>query len=190
MSDLKDKSIKEVIDREGGEKYTDRSADRGGPTRFGVTQAKARENGYTGDMRNFTYAQAYAIYAKDFWDKMRCSEIEALCPALAVWMFDYGVNSGTGNAAKTLQGLLNVLNNRQKLYKDIPEGGLVGTMTMDTLKAFAKVRGAEGVKYLSYAFNSLRVSKLYTIAHNDESQEENFYGWLVRVVSITKQVGL
>ena len=43
-----DTLIDGVIGREGG--YSNHPADRGGPTRWGVTEAVARANGYRGDM--------------------------------------------------------------------------------------------------------------------------------------------
>lgn len=36
--------------KEGG--YVDHPSDKGGPTRWGITQTTARAHGYTGDMRN------------------------------------------------------------------------------------------------------------------------------------------
>ena len=44
-----DQLIDAVIDREGG--YVDHPADKGGPTRFGITQAVARAHGYAEAMR-------------------------------------------------------------------------------------------------------------------------------------------
>ena len=50
MSDCQiDRLIEEVIEREGG--YVDHPADRGGPTRWGITEAVARRQGYMDDMR-------------------------------------------------------------------------------------------------------------------------------------------
>jgi lysozyme family protein len=46
--------IDEVIGREGG--YSNHPADRGGATRWGVTEAVARAHGYRGDMRSFPRA--------------------------------------------------------------------------------------------------------------------------------------
>ena len=40
--------IDELIEREGG--YVNHPADRGGPTRFGITEAVARAHGYGGAM--------------------------------------------------------------------------------------------------------------------------------------------
>lgn len=189
MSASKDNAIKEVIDREGGSTYTNRAADLGGPTRWGVTQAKAREYGYKGDMKELPYSVAYSIYSTEFWDKNKCSQIEAISPELAIWVFDYGVNSGTGASAKALQGLLNVSNNQQKLWADIAEDGAVGAGTINALAALKNARGADGVKIFGYAFNGLRIGKLYNIAYANKTQEANFWGWISRVVNITKTVG-
>ena len=43
-----DQLIDELIAREGG--YTNHPADRGGPTRYGITEAVARAHGYDGPM--------------------------------------------------------------------------------------------------------------------------------------------
>ena len=40
--------IDELIEREGG--YVNHPSDRGGPTRFGITEAVARAHGYAGAM--------------------------------------------------------------------------------------------------------------------------------------------
>lgn len=190
MTAFKEKSIIEVMRREGWDTYTNRANDRGKATKWGITEAKARECGYTGDMRNMTYEQAYAIYSKAFWDRCRCDDLERYSPELTVWVFDYGVNSGTGAAAKTLQGLLNTSNNQQKLWKDIAEDGAIGPGTLNALGALQKARGADGMKILSYVYNGLRIGKLYNIAYADKSQEENFWGWVTRVINITKNVGV
>ena len=51
MKHAVDTLIEDLIEREGGEKFTDHPSDRGGPTRWGVTEAVARAFGYEGDMR-------------------------------------------------------------------------------------------------------------------------------------------
>ncbi len=59
-----DKLIDEVIAIEGD--YSNHPADRGGPTRWGVTEAVARRHGYAGDMRDFPYDEAVAIYKRKY----------------------------------------------------------------------------------------------------------------------------
>lgn len=60
-----DQLIDDVIAREGG--YTNHPADRGGPTRWGITQAVARAHGFAGDMRVFPRDEAAAIYRRVYW---------------------------------------------------------------------------------------------------------------------------
>ncbi|MGN6622051.1 MAG: glycosyl hydrolase 108 family protein, partial [Sphingomonas sp.] len=57
--------IDAVIAREGD--YVANSADRGGPTRFGITQAVARQQGYPGNMQALPRTQAVAIYRRLYW---------------------------------------------------------------------------------------------------------------------------
>ena len=62
-----DDLIDAVIDREGG--YVHHPADRGGATRYGITEAVARANGYAGDMRHFARPAALAIYRRLYWTR-------------------------------------------------------------------------------------------------------------------------
>ena len=43
-----DRLIEELIEREGG--YVNHPRDKGGPTRFGITESVARAHGYSGAM--------------------------------------------------------------------------------------------------------------------------------------------
>ena len=60
-----DDLIEELIDREGG--YVNHSADRGGPTRWGITEAVARRQGYMDDLRHLPQSDAAAIYKRLYW---------------------------------------------------------------------------------------------------------------------------
>ena len=57
-----DALIDAVIGREGV--YGDHPADRGGATRWGITEAVARAHGYRGDMRAFLHDEAAHIYGR------------------------------------------------------------------------------------------------------------------------------
>lgn len=185
---FKKKSIAELIEREGGSRYTNRAADLGGPTRWGVTHTKAAEFGYKGDMRTYPYEEAYKVY-EAIWKKLKLDSIAPLDPALAVYIFDFGVNSGESRAAKYFQQLLNVLNYRQRHYADIHDDGIIGKNTLNAYKAFRAKRGQHGTDILRYAYNAERVAFFTSLAKRRESQEENIYGWLSRVVSIAETCG-
>ncbi|HEE0576381.1 TPA: hypothetical protein R6358_002680, partial [Klebsiella pneumoniae] len=45
-----DQIIEGIFGKEGG--YVDHPSDKGGSTRWGITQTTARAHGYIGDMRN------------------------------------------------------------------------------------------------------------------------------------------
>ncbi|WP_234888367.1 glycoside hydrolase family 108 protein [Aeromonas veronii] len=175
--------IDEVIQREGGDKFTDRAEDRGGPTRWGVTQATARQFGYAGNMRDYPKDEAVKVYTS-YWDQLQLSSIEVIDADLATYLFDYGVNSGPGRAAKDLQRLLNVLNDRQKLYQDVKADGAIGPRSLSALESYITARGTGGKRLLAEAVNSLRIAHCITLAERQESQEANAYGWLSRVCNL------
>ena len=100
--------IDAVIDREGG--YVDHPNDPGGPTRWGITAATARANGFAGDMRQFGRERAAAIYARTYWRGPGLDRIADRSPALAAELFDTGVNMGPPVAVGFLQRALNALN--------------------------------------------------------------------------------
>jgi lysozyme family protein len=98
-------ALARVLKHEGG--YTDHPSDPGGPTNFGITIADyARFKGRAvsaAEVRAMPLADAKAIYRARYWDALRCDELQA---GLDYALFDYGVNSGTGRAAKVLRRLL------------------------------------------------------------------------------------
>lgn len=187
MSTLAERAIEELIFREGGSKYTNRATDRGKATRWGIIETTARSHGYKGSMETLPKEVAVEIYRKSFWDFCKCDQIAKISEELAIWVFDFAVNSSPANAIEPLQGLLNTLNNRQKLYPDFAHAANIGPKTLTSLEAYAKVRD---IKVLAYAYNGLRIAFLYNIAKKDESQEDSFYGWLTRVINITANVGV
>lgn len=92
-----------LLKHEGG--FSNHSADPGGATRYGITEAVAREVGYKGDMRELPLDLAKRIYKDRFWDAIKA---EQLPPTLRYPLFDSAVNSGPGQAVKWLQRALGV----------------------------------------------------------------------------------
>ena len=96
-------AVKIVLMREGG--YVNHPQDPGGETNFGITAAVARENGYTGPMKEIPLEKVKQIYKAKYWDRCKCDDLPA--PArLAV--FDAAVNSGVSASVKFLQAALGV----------------------------------------------------------------------------------
>ena len=134
--------IDAVIAREGD--YVANPADRGGPTRFGITQAVARQQGYSGDMRALPQAEAAAIYRRLYWMRPRFDLVAARAPALAAELFDTGVNMGPAVAIGFLQRALNALNRGASDYPDVPIDGQIGPRTLTALDGFLARRGHGG----------------------------------------------
>jgi lysozyme family protein len=186
IDDLKRRLIAEVIEREGG--YVNHPADRGGPTCWGITLEVARRHGYTGDMRSLPRQTAAQIYAADYWHSLKLDDVAAMNQDLATVLFDFGVNSGPGRAARKLQRQLNVLNDRGRLYADIVVDGAFGPATLRALKGFAAARGAAGLEVLTHTVNAERIVFCRQLAERNESQEAFTYGWFRRVVELLSHV--
>jgi len=93
-----------LLGHEGG--YSNHPDDPGGATNWGITEAVARANGYSGDMRKLTQTQARQIYRKLYWDP---PGIINLPPELHFDVFDGAVNSGPTQAVKWLQRAIGVV---------------------------------------------------------------------------------
>jgi lysozyme family protein len=179
---LKRSAITEVIEREGG--YVNHPDDRGGPTRWGVTQATAAKYNYHGDMEHYPVELAFKVYEADYWDRLKLDTISDLHPALATQLFDFGVNSGTARAAKHLQRLLNALNHKGQHYPDIAVDGGIGPVSLDALFSFYDRRGQQGLEVLAESLKALRIAFCVGITENNESQEAFAFGWLHRIVHL------
>ena len=109
-SDMKE-NLKEgleiILEHEG--LYSDDPKDNGGATMRGVTQ-KVYEN-YVDrpvskdEMKTLSVADVTPIYEKEYWDRVKASELPA---GLDVQVMDMAVNSGVYRAAKLLQKVVGV----------------------------------------------------------------------------------
>lgn len=98
-----DQIIEGILGKEGG--YVDHPSDKGGPTRWGITQTTARAHGYTGDMRNLPRETAKQILLSDYWTGPRFDQVAALSTLLADELCDTGVNMGPSVASKFFPAL-------------------------------------------------------------------------------------
>lgn len=172
--------IDELIAREGG--YVANPADRGGPTRFGITQTTARANGYAGDMQALPRDTAATIYERLYWLKPGLDRVASLAPKLAAELFDTGVNTGPETALGFLRRALNALNRAARDYADIPAAGPVDAALFGALAAFMKLRGAGGETVLLKAVDSLQGARYIALAESRPADESFLYGWLANRV--------
>jgi lysozyme family protein len=156
--------------------YSDNPADRGGKTNWGITERVARDNGYDGDMRALGVFDARRIYRAQYWDLNRLDDLDKIDEAVALELFDSGVNCGTGRAATWVQRALNVLNARATLYPDIKADGQIGPATVSAMARLYAARKDAG-KALLRLLDSLQGAYYVEIAEGRVENEDFTYGW-------------
>lgn len=171
-------TLAQVIDRiiasEGG--YVDHPADRGGPTKFGITEAVARAGGYHGQMQDLPESTARRIYTDRYFRAPGFDLVASYSTLLAVELTDTGVNMGPKTAIKFLQRCLNAFNNDPE--SDIVVDGIIGLGTLDALSHYLLRRGKDGEAVLVRAVDHLQGARYIELAELDKSQEAFTYGWI------------
>ena len=114
-----DQAFAALLKHEGD--YSDHPADPGGKTRYGITEAVAREVGYRGDMRELPMDLAKRIYKDRYWDAVRAEELPE---AIRYAVFDAAVNSGPRQAIRWLQRAVGA-----------KDDGIVGPITLGAVRA-------------------------------------------------------
>ena len=121
------KSLEAILHHEGG--YVNHPKDPGGETNLGVTKRVYEDFGGTKDMKDLTRQDVEPIYKKNYWDRVKGDHLPA---GLDLCVFDFGVNAGTGRAAKYLQTLIGT----------VADGG-IGPNTLKTLDSYIQKNGVE-----------------------------------------------
>ncbi|TMS48198.1 glycoside hydrolase family 108 protein [Acinetobacter lwoffii] len=175
--------LTELIKREGG--YVNIAADRGGATKYGITESVARANGYKGNMKDLPESLARDIYRKQYWIQPRFDQVNTISPLVAEELLDTGVNCGVGFAKPTLQRALNLLNNQGKGgWPDLVVDGVYGPATLNALKTYLAKRGKEGEKTLWKVLNIMQGNRYIEICERNPSQELFFFGWISQRVAL------
>lgn len=169
--------IDEVIKKEGG--FADRPADKGGATKYGITQATL-SNYYgkkctVGDVKRMEKAVAYAIYELSYLTKTGINKLpEVLIPQV----FDMAVNHGGSRAIKILQKTLNEFG-----YTCGRVDGFLGDLTISS----AKKAVSDNFILINNAIVSHRIAFYESIVERDPSQKIFLVGWLARANSFHKK---
>jgi lysozyme family protein len=183
MSDPFDTALRHTLGIEGG--YSDDATDPGGETKFGITEAVAREFGYAGEMRDLSLGFARGVYRAKYWDLIRLGDVADLSEPIAVELFDTAVNCGVAFAAKSFQQVLNAFNREQSDYSDIAVDGLLGPATLHALRKYLLLRAEPGVQVLVTALNVMQGAHYIQIVEHRTASEKFIYGWFSQRVRIT-----
>ena len=121
------KCLETILHHEGG--YVDHPDDPGGETNLGVTKKVYEEWGGTKNMKDLTVEDVAPIYKKNYWDRVKGDELPS---GLDLCVFDFGVNAGTGRAAKYLQSMVGAT-----------ADGAIGPATLRAVHAYVQIEGLE-----------------------------------------------
>jgi lysozyme family protein len=167
---------------EGG--YVDHPADRGGKTNFGIIQPtlnrfrSARNLPYK-SVADITFEEAKAIYREDFFEAANCHQMPE---KIAVAVFDARVNHSPRVSGRLLQKGINGqpdLDPSKRLKVD----GYIGRGTIAALQDC-------DVPTVLRIFCDEREKYYLKLVDNDPSQEAFRRGWLNRVNSLRRHLGL
>jgi len=121
------KCLETILHHEGG--YVNHPKDPGGETNLGVTKRVYEDFGGTKDMKDLTREDVEPIYKKNYWDRVKGDDLPS---GLDLAVFDFGVNAGTGRAAKYLQTMIGT----------VADGG-IGPNTLKKLNDYVEEHGIE-----------------------------------------------
>lgn len=171
MADI-DSMIDDILRREGG--YVDHAADRGGATKYGVTQQTLAE--YLGravtkdDVRNMDIELAREIYRKNYYYGPK---IDRLPEPIQPFIFDCSINHGPLRAIKFVQQVCNAAGIADLI-------GVDGRMGPATERAAAETQDSLGPGFLNELIEERR--RFYRdIVDRDPSQQVFLAGWMNRV---------
>ena len=150
----------DILKAEGWDKYTNRPNDRGGPTKWGITQKAWSE--YIGrkcnefDIQAISERQARVFYEEEY---IHAPRFDLLPGVLQPMVIDCGVNHGTRAASKWVQRAIGVR-----------QDGVIGPKTIGAVNTANPI--ATYMKICAFRI------KLYgRIVTKDPTQAENAWGW-------------
>lgn len=174
-----DEMIDDILRREGG--YVNHPADRGGPTKYGITQKTlSAYKGYAvlaREVKALDEDVARDIYERNYFFAPRINNLPEL---IQPFIFDSAVNHGARRAIKFVQSVCNQAGHKPQLSVD----GAMGPNTR---------RGAEWAnenmkEVFLEALLEERRNFYRMIVANRPSQQVFFNGWMNRVEEFAKEV--
>lgn len=154
-----DAAVVKTLIFEGGAKITDDPDDRGGVTKFGISQ-RAYPNL---DIRNLTEQQAREIYKRDYWDRVKGDDIQA--QEVAEKIFDSAVNMGPRTSVRLAQVALDLE----------PVDGILGPQTLGALNA-------KDPELFMAEYTLATIARYAHLCNANRSQTKYLLGWVNRAL--------
>lgn len=162
--------IDRTINLEGH--YSNNPYDPGGKTCWGITEATARANGYTGVMSQMPIGVAKDIYANRFWSQNGLEKVSEFSWLVAEEIFDTSVNTGQSRGWKLVQQILNAMNTGE--WEIVAEDGRYSN-TIPELKKAVELKGE--TKIYNY-INGAQYTFYLHLTEQDAKFRKFFNGWI------------
>lgn len=154
--------IDDLIEREGGDKLVNNPSDKGGLTKYGISE----KSNPGVDVSHLSYQEARNIYEAKYVKVPGFHQIHD--PVLREQLVDFGVNSGPSVAISKLQKVVGV-----------KEDGILGPATLVALDGLPD-------KTVSNLLVGERVRMIGRIVQKNPSQLKFLVGWLNRATEFLK----
>lgn len=165
--------IYDLIEREGG--FVNNPADRGGPTKHGITQTTLSEwRGVPAtleDVKNLTEDEAYCIYESKFFKQTNIDQIPD--PKTRTHLLDAAALHGPVNAATWLQ----------EAVGSKPDG-FIGQRTLHDVAHYID-RGGSWKEINNHVVKQ-RLKLVRNLAKKDPSQEQFLRDWERRIIKFKR----
>lgn len=158
MANFNDAIVK-TLAKEGGAKFTDVPNDKGGATKYGISQAAYPKV----DIRNLTEQQARDIYKRDYWDRVRGDDLTS--QMIAENLFDTAVNMGVRTASRLAQIMLNIQ----------PADGIIGSGSLGVINQ-------QNEKDFLVQFTLVKIGYYANLCNKDRTQSKFLLGWINRAL--------
>ncbi|MGH6943435.1 MAG: glycoside hydrolase family 108 protein [Geminicoccaceae bacterium] len=166
-----ERMIEDILKREGG--FVNHPADRGGPTRFGITQKTLsgylRRPATIDEVQRLSPELATEIYRCDYFVAPR---LDTLPERIQPFAFDSAVNHGPARAVRFVQQVCNAAG-----FGPIDVDGVCGPETRGVAAEADRAMGP----WLLAALVEERRNFYHLIVAGDPAQEVFVAGWLNRV---------
>ena len=139
--------------------YSNDPFDPGGETKYGISKRSYPNV----DIKNLTLEDAKSIYFNDYWRPFE--KVAEVNPALAMVLFDTGVNMGVGTATRMLQKAVGT-----------KVDGVIGPMTITAINNYKQ----DAIPFI------LRDRITYYASRPHWERYKN--GWVIRVIRLAMEV--
>lgn len=118
------------------------------------------------------------FFRTNFWLKPKYHLLASVFDALAIEVYDTGVNFGPQRSTLILQKALNIMNRRGELWPDIREDGDIGPQTMGAVVKALEKRGKDKVYQ---RVNYYQAKEYIDLMRGNPEKYEEFDGWFNRI---------